>query len=96
MLKSGVETLGSDFSVVAVPSGEEAVLEIAMQRFDLLVTDVRLPGISGLEVLRRVRANSKDRRVMRSHAKAVIFRTDMAISLVGMNSPVPATMFRSL
>ena len=55
MLKTGVETLGPEFSVLAVPSGEEAVLEIAMGEFDLLVTDVRLPGISGLEFLERLR-----------------------------------------
>ena len=64
MLKTGVETLGSDFSVVAVPSGEEAVLEIAMGKFDLLVTDVRLPGISGLEVIRRVRASHPELKVI--------------------------------
>ena len=57
MLSAGVETLGSDFRVVTVPSGEEAVLELSLQKFDLLVTDVRLPGISGLEVLRRVRSS---------------------------------------
>jgi len=60
MLKTGIETLGSDFRVLAVPSGEEAVLELSLQKFDLLVTDVRLPGISGLEVLRRVRASRPD------------------------------------
>lgn len=64
MLKSGVETLGSDFSVIAVPSGEEAVLEIAMGEFDLLVTDVRLPGISGLEVMRRVRTSHPELKVI--------------------------------
>ncbi len=64
MLTTGVETLGSDFSVHAVPSGEEAVLEIAMQKFELLVTDVRLPGISGLEVMRRVRKTHPELKVI--------------------------------
>ena len=64
MLKTGVETLGSEFSVLAVPSGEEAVLEIFMQKYDLLVTDVRLPGISGLEVMRRVRASHPELKVI--------------------------------
>jgi CheY-like chemotaxis protein len=64
MLSSGVETLGPDFSVVTVPSGEEAVLEISLQKFDLMVTDVRLPGISGLEVMRRVRASQPDLKVI--------------------------------
>jgi CheY-like chemotaxis protein len=64
VLSSGIETLGSDFSVLTVPSGEEAVLEISMQKFDLLVTDVRLPGISGLEVMRRVRASQPELKVI--------------------------------
>lgn len=64
MLKTGVETLGSNFNVHAVPSGEEAVLEIAMGKFDLLVTDVRLPGISGLEVIRRVRNSHPELKVI--------------------------------
>ena len=64
MLRAGVESLGSEFSVVTVPSGEEAVLDISMQKFDLLVTDVRLPGISGLEVLRRIRTTRPDLKII--------------------------------
>ena len=64
MLSAGVETLGPEFSVLAVPSGEEAVLELSLQKFDLLVTDVRLPGISGLEVLRRVRTSRPDLKII--------------------------------
>jgi two-component system response regulator (stage 0 sporulation protein F) len=64
ILRVGIESLGPDFSVVAVPSGEEAVLEITLQKFDLLVIDVRLPGISGLEVLRRIRTTHPDLRII--------------------------------
>ena len=64
MPSEGVKTLDGDFSVVTVPSGEEAVLEISMQSFDLLVTDVRLPGISGLEVMRQVRTRQPDLKVI--------------------------------
>jgi CheY-like chemotaxis protein len=64
MLRSGIESLGPEFSAVTVPSGEEAVLEISMQEFDLLVTDVRLPGISGLEVLRRLRISHPELKII--------------------------------
>ncbi|HBX70909.1 MAG TPA: hypothetical protein DEH25_16400 [Chloroflexi bacterium] len=64
VLSSSIETLGSDFGVLAVPSGEEAVLELSLQKFDLLVTDVRLPGISGLDVLRRVRSSQPDLKII--------------------------------
>jgi CheY-like chemotaxis protein len=64
MLAAGIESLGPQFSVLTVPSGEEAVLEISLQQFDLLVADVRLPGISGLEVLRRMRTRHPDLKII--------------------------------
>jgi CheY-like chemotaxis protein len=53
LLREALQTLGLDLQVVDVPSGEEAILVISNQRFDLLVSDVRLPGISGLEVKKK-------------------------------------------
>ncbi len=55
LLRSALETLGRDYTIVEVPSGEEALLELGRGGADLLVVDVRLPGITGLEVARRVR-----------------------------------------
>jgi two-component system response regulator (stage 0 sporulation protein F) len=59
-LREAVETLGPDFEVMDVPSGEEALLELSSNDFDLLVMDVRLPGMDGLELLRRVKENQPD------------------------------------
>ncbi len=39
-------------SVAAVQSGEEALALLTKEPYDWLVTDLRLPGISGLDVLR--------------------------------------------
>lgn len=59
VLRSSLELLNRDFVIVDVPSGEEAMLEVQRTPFDLLVTDVRLPGIDGLTLINRVRrANS--------------------------------------
>jgi DNA-binding response OmpR family regulator len=45
------------YEVTVAPSGEQG-LEIAIQQApDLVVLDVRLPGIDGFEVLRRIRAS---------------------------------------
>jgi CheY-like chemotaxis protein len=41
--------------VIAVSNGEEALHEIAKGRFDLLIVDKNLPGMTGLEVMRLVR-----------------------------------------
>lgn len=46
------------YEVFTAESGEQALLEIASHRPDLVVLDLGLPGISGLEVCRRVRAES--------------------------------------
>jgi two-component system response regulator (stage 0 sporulation protein F) len=55
LLRSALETLGRGDVIVETPSGEEALLEFGRGGADLLVIDVRLPGISGLDVVRRVR-----------------------------------------
>ena len=44
------------FTVRAVASGEEALAHIDADPADLVVLDVMLPGIDGLEVLRRLRS----------------------------------------
>ncbi len=46
------------FDVTVVGSGEEALDEVALHRPDLMLLDLGLPGMSGLEVCRRVRAIS--------------------------------------
>ncbi len=53
VLRAGLETIHKNIKVVDVPSGEEAILVISRQPVDLLVTDIRLPGISGLELKER-------------------------------------------
>jgi len=55
VLRAGLETLETDLQVIDVPSGEEALLVLSNQPVDVLVTDVRLPGISGLELKDRAR-----------------------------------------
>jgi two-component system, OmpR family, response regulator len=46
------------FEVQAVPDGESGVTEALSGRFALVVLDVMMPGIGGIEALRRIRAAS--------------------------------------
>jgi two-component system OmpR family response regulator len=46
------------YAVDAVASGDAADTALATQAFDLLILDVGLPKLSGLEVLRRLRARN--------------------------------------
>jgi CheY-like chemotaxis protein len=55
VLRAGVESLGGNFKVIDVPSGEEAILIASQQKINLLVADIRLPGMSGLELFERIR-----------------------------------------
>jgi CheY-like chemotaxis protein len=55
MLRIAVEALGRGYQVSDVPSAEEALLEVRRAPVDVLITDLRLPGISGLELIKRLR-----------------------------------------
>lgn len=58
MLRAALESQGRDYIIVDVPTGEEAVLEINRGGVDLVVVDIRLPGMSGMDVIKRVRKQS--------------------------------------
>lgn len=54
-LRSMLELSSQDYEVLAVPSAEEGMLELRRGNFDLLITDVRLPGMSGFDLVRRTK-----------------------------------------
>ena len=48
----------ADMEVIEADSGEAAIRSIEASRPDLVVLDLRLPGISGFDVARWVRSNA--------------------------------------
>ena len=54
-LRSGLESLGEGFEILEATSGEEALLVFTSAPADILITGVRLAGISGLELMQRLR-----------------------------------------
>src|SRR5512145_1372722 len=46
--------------VTAASDGKEGLAAFAKDRFDLVITDVKMPGISGIEVLKRVHQQAPD------------------------------------
>lgn len=49
---------GEGYTCETVPDGESALAKVASQQFDLLITDLEMPGNSDLELVRRVAADS--------------------------------------
>ncbi len=57
LLHSTLDTLKKkEIKIADAPSGEEALLESGRHKIDLLITDYMLPGISGVELMHKVRA----------------------------------------
>jgi CheY-like chemotaxis protein/predicted regulator of Ras-like GTPase activity (Roadblock/LC7/MglB family) len=55
-LQESLEALGHDFEVISVSSSDEALREASRKKFDLLVTDQRMPNMDGLELIEHVQA----------------------------------------
>ncbi len=49
---------GRGHQVSLCASGQEALLQLSEQNFDLVLTDVRMPGMSGVELLERIQNNA--------------------------------------
>ena len=50
---------GQGFQAVSVSSGEEALEALRRADFTMMISDVRMPGLSGLETLRRARLENR-------------------------------------
>jgi two-component system response regulator (stage 0 sporulation protein F) len=64
LLHSTLQTLGHKMDIVDAPSGEEALLEASRRKVDLLVADYLLPGISGVELMRKIKVRNPEMRVI--------------------------------
>lgn len=60
LLNSIVDELKKHFQVDKTSDGEEALYLINENVYDLVVLDVMLPGINGMEILKKVRVNNED------------------------------------
>jgi CheY-like chemotaxis protein len=64
LLHATLQTLGHELEIIDAPSGEEALLEASRRKIDLLVADYLLPGISGVELMRKIQVRSPDLKVI--------------------------------
>ena len=76
-----VEELGDrGYSAVALRSGREALERLERETFDAVVTDLRMPGVDGLALLRASRELDPSRPVILMTAHGAI---DAALEAVG-------------
>jgi DNA-binding NtrC family response regulator len=54
MLRKGLVQMGG-FSVETAPNGPEAIEKIETEIFDLVLTDLKMPGMNGIELLKRIK-----------------------------------------
>ena len=65
LLRSALDTLkNKDIKILEAPSGEEALLESSRHKLDLLVTDYKLPGMSGVELMHKIRARHPEVKII--------------------------------
>jgi CheY-like chemotaxis protein len=97
MLQAGIESLGQGIQISAALSGEEALLLLSHGTLDLLVTELHLVGITGQELLHKVRqrypavrciilTSEKDTAAVQEEARA-------AGASVFINQPVDMAVF---
>ena len=51
------ELLSADYSCQTADTAEEALAKLQAQRFDVVLTDISMPGLNGTELLQRVVEN---------------------------------------
>jgi len=65
LLRATLESLKNrELKIFEAPSGEEALLESARNKIDLLVTDYLLPGMTGVELMHKIRAKHPEAKVI--------------------------------
>lgn len=64
IIRSCLESLEQEFIIDDVLSGEEAILDLSRGPVDLLIADVRLPGISGLELMEKFKKQNSEVKIV--------------------------------
>jgi CheY-like chemotaxis protein len=68
--------MSEDFAVITARNGAEALLRVQEQWPDLIITDYRMPGMTGLELCKRLRVSRVMRRIPIILHTAVSFPAD--------------------
>ena len=70
MIEESLRAAG--YEVDACYDGEEADEQIAAEQYDLIILDLNLPGMDGMELLRRIRSFDRETRVLILSARSTV------------------------
>lgn len=70
LLRAVIDELG-DFETIEASTGFEALKMLPQQEYDLIITDINMPDINGLEFINFVRSNNRY-----SHIPIIIVSTE--------------------
>ena len=99
VLMSSLKRLGSEYQVVTATNGKQAIEQLEQRPFDLLVTDYRMAGMDGLELLQTARALQPDLRTILMTAygsEAVEKETKRLKAFRYVNKPLEINTFRQI
>lgn len=63
LIRNVIEDIGEDLATVEAASGFEALKLLPTEEFDLIITDINMPDINGLELINFVRSNDRYRHI---------------------------------
>jgi len=78
-LQQHLEDTGYD--VLTTPSGEKALVQLKQKKVDVVITDLKMPGIDGLELLAQIRALDPDITVLLMTAHGTVEQAVKAMRL---------------
>lgn len=64
IVHDSLQKVSNGYEIVSVSNGLEALRRIEQEQFDLVITDVRMPGMNGIELTRVIGENYPDTRVI--------------------------------
>jgi two-component system chemotaxis response regulator CheY len=59
LIRNAIENIGEDLTTVEAATGFEALKLLPTEEFDLIVTDINMPDINGLELISFVKTNPR-------------------------------------
>jgi two-component system chemotaxis response regulator CheY len=71
MIKAVIEDMGEDFTTLEADTGFEALKLLPQEPLDLIITDINMPDVNGLELISFVKGNPNY-----SHIPVIIVTTE--------------------